>query len=516
MSIWLGTIDNDWNKAGNWGPGGTGSGIPSATVDAIFDGTATRNCVLGLNRTCRALTFTGFAFQLDLATFTLTTNNNITFQANQSSRIIGTTGILACNASGTITSNSGIWPLNFIVNNVGATITLADDMRVAGSWLGSGGGTVTLAGAFTLFIGTNITTNNSLASPITNVVMNGSGTYSGNNAYNLEINTTGSITITGSVTFTRRFIITAAGSITMTAANVSIVGGTTVNLGGRTIGTLSFTNSVGTTTISTDIYCTSFAGLGGGHVVNGPGRIYVNGPYLGHNGGGNVNLELIGSGSFNSFISTNLIINTSGTYTFTGNVTCSGIVALIITHSQGTINPQTFLFQNNVSTLTFNINATGFNLYDWTLPNTGLVHTMTINSSSGNVLNILSNLTILSTSNVTFAGNTGWICGGFICSVAAITITLQQAVTYRTRTGVSITGGTAGVRVTMTSSGASNAIWTLDFGATQSLIYVNGTRIDSSGGQTVWSFGVSAANVSTSINWNPGVPLRTVAYTFVN
>ena len=48
------------------------------------------------------------------------------------------------------------------------------------------------------------------------------------------------------------------------------------------------------------------------------------------------------------------------------------------------------------------------------------------------------------------------------------------------------------------------------------MIYVNGTRIDSSGEQTVWSFGVSAANISTTINWNPGLPLRTVAYTFVN
>jgi hypothetical protein len=118
----------------------------------------------------------------------------------------------------------------------------------------------------------------------------------------------------------------------------------------------------------------------------------------------------------------------------------------------------------------------------------------------------------------TFAGTFGWDCNNLICTTAGtFNITLQQLVTYRTRTAVSITGGLATtVRPTMTSSGASNAIWTLDFGATQSLIYVNGTRIDSSGGQTIWSFGVSPANIATTINWNPGVPLRTVAYTFVN
>ena len=62
----------------------------------------------------------------------------------------------------------------------------------------------------------------------------------------------------------------------------------------------------------------------------------------------------------------------------------------------------------------------------------------------------------------------------------------------------------------------SVAIWTLDFGATQSMIYVNAIDIDSSGGQTVWSFGALPANIATTINWDPGVPLRTVAHTFVS
>ena len=68
------------------------------------------------------------------------------------------------------------------------------------------------------------------------------------------------------------------------------------------------------------------------------------------------------------------------------------------------------------------------------------------------------------------------------------------------------------------SSGATTrAIWTLDQGATQSLIYVNGTRIDSSqnGGQTIWSFGVTPANIATTINWNVGTRPGTVAYVFV-
>jgi hypothetical protein len=509
MSTWTGAVSTDWNNAGNWGSGGTGTGIPSATVDAIFDGTATRNCVLGANRTCRALTFTGFTFQLDLATFTLTTNNNITFQSDQSSIIIGTTGILASNASGTITSNSGIWPLNFTINNNNVTITLADDMRVAGSYSASGG-TRVVNGLFSIFVGGNFTTT-ATHTGTANFIMNGSGTYSGNSQCNLEVNTSGTIIITGTVSFIRRFIITAAGSITMTAANVTISGGTTVDIGGRTIGPVTFATSLGTTTISTDMYCTSFTG-GNSQVINGPGRIYVNGPYAGHNGGGNVTIELIGSGSIANSITNNLAINTTGIYTFTSNITCGA--SITITHNQGTINPQTFLFQNNVTTLTFNINAPGFNLYNWTLPNIGSPQIMTINSTNSNVLNILNTLTF-SNNNPRFAGNTGWICGNLLFSLPGYTITLANSssgASYRTTATASLIGTNA-QRITMTSDNATTqSIWTLDNGAQQSLAYVNGTRINSSQGATIWSFGGTLTNTT---NWGSGSAPATTAYTYV-
>jgi hypothetical protein len=67
----------------------------------------------------------------------------------------------------------------------------------------------------------------------------------------------------------------------------------------------------------------------------------------------------------------------------------------------------------------------------------------------------------------------------------------------------------------MRSSGPVNAIWTLNPGATQTMIYVNGTRIDSSGGQTIYSFGVAPADIATTINWYIGTRPGTVAYVFV-
>jgi hypothetical protein len=66
----------------------------------------------------------------------------------------------------------------------------------------------------------------------------------------------------------------------------------------------------------------------------------------------------------------------------------------------------------------------------------------------------------------------------------------------------------------MTSDNATTrSLWTLDYGANQSLIYVSGTRIDSSLGQTIWTFGGLRTD---TVNWATGSRPGTSAYTFVN
>jgi hypothetical protein len=509
MSTWTGAISTDWNNVGNWAAGGVGTGIPSATVDAIFSGTPTNPCIMGANRVCRALSFIGYTSTLTAATFTLTANNNITFQADQSSRVIGTTGRLACNASGTITSNNGIWPLDFTINNNLVTMTLADDMRVTGSWLGSagGGGTVTLAGAFTLFVGTNITAINGLASPITNVVMNGSGTYSGNSAYNLEINTTGNIIITGSVTFTRRFIITAVGSITMTAANVTIQGAANIDLGGRTIGNLTHSASGSGQIINylTNLICNNFSvSAAGGNFLNGPGKVFVNGNYvLGANAISNLVVELIGTGTISTgTISLPCVVNCSaGTYTLGATLTINNT----FTYTSGIVN-------TGISTVTLNngisLSSAGINWYNITIPVIGIPFTITLNS----LMTVTNNLTLASTLDMTFAGTAGWTCANLLRSAADRTITLQEGITYTTTNSVNMLGTNA-QRIKMQSSSLTNrAIWTLNQGASQSVVYVNGTRIDSSLGQTIWSFG---GTLNNTINWALGTKPPTVSVTFI-
>lgn len=132
---------------------------------------------------------------------------------------------------------------------------------------------------------------------------------------------------------------------------------------------------------------------------------------------------------------------------------------------------------------------------------------------------ILNNLTI--SNNITFAGTDGWTCNNLICTVTPpVTITLQNSVTYTTTTSAQLTSGTNASRITMQSNSATvRAIWTLQNGATQTLTYVNGTRIDSSGGQMVYTFGgaISTTPVGAeTLNWSLLVAPGTVAYTFVN
>ena len=503
MSTWTGAVSTDWNNAGNWAAGGTGTGIPSATVDAIFSGTPTRPCVLGANRTCRALTFTGYTSTVDLATFTLTANNNITFQSDQSSRILGSTGILISGASSTITSNSGIWPLNYQISNVvGITITLADDMRIAGSY-SSSGGTRTINGN-NIYVGTNVTSS-ATHGGTTNLIMNGSGTYSGTNAFNLEINTTGTIIITGSVAFTRRFIVTAVGSLTMTAANVSIQNTTTIDLGGRQIGTLSHTFTIGSTiTYLSDVYCSNFTIGNGTNVYNGPGKIFASGNYTlsGGTSSGSLVIELTGNGSISTgTMGLACIINSSGTYTLGITLT----LANNFTYSGGILNVGTSTVTTSGNII---IISNGINWYNMVIP-TG---TITLN----NLMTVINNLTLASSANITFTGSAGWTCVNLLCSTAGRTITLANSssgASYKTTNNAQLTATAASPTTMVSNNATTQSIWTLDNGALQSLVYINGTRIDSSQGQTIWSFG---ATLNGTTNWATGSRPGTVAYTFVN
>ena len=508
MSTWTGAVSTNWNDALNWGPGGTGTGIPSATVDAIFSGVVPNPCILGAPRACRALTFVGYTSTVDFATFTLTTANNITFQADQSSRILGSTGILILGAAATITSNTGTWPLNFQITNFGtAAITLAGDMRISGSYL-SNGGSRTINGNI-MYVGGNMTQGTqNLGS--TNFVMDGSGTYSGNGATSLEINTTGTVIVTGAVIFTRRFIVATTGTVTMTAANVTISNTTTVDVNSKTIGNLvhSF-SAIQTITYLSNIYCSNFTIGNGASIYNGPGQIYASGNYVfGGASSGSLIVNLIGTGTIGvGTMGLSCVIAATGIYTLAATLTLG--TSISFTSATGAV------LNTGISTVTVSNGVTISTLgLSWNNITIFASATITINS----LFYIVGTLAITS-GTTTFTGTAGWTCGTLTCSTASTIIVLQSGVTYTTTTSVTMLGTNAG-KITMRSNAptVSYAIWTLQNPASQSMVYVSATAIDSSLGMTIYSFGgiIGTTAPVPTLNWYNGASQGTKAFTFVS
>lgn len=534
MPIWRGTTSTGWNTGSNWIIDGSGNtGVPTATTDAIFDSGAVNNCVLGADRVCRDLIFTSFpnTRTVDFATFNLSSYRSVTLQSDISSRVIGTTGTLrmaltvgGSAVNGTITPNSGIWPLNFTGGGVvGLTITLAADFNVAGS-VSLGTGPIYSGNNF--FIGGNFSTagGGSLLTSTTNFIMTGSGTLSmAGNGCNLEINSpSGTITVLGNILAGRRFVITSVGTLNLpSTTNFTFIpsGPSTIDFGpgNRPIQDFTTNTATGQTiTILNSFTCRDISLIGGTYngptspsssiititrnynitiqptATNGTLSLVMNGTSV---GGGSI--------SNNSIISRLPLTINAGGNTISLGAAISIFQDAVLTRTSGNINvgTSTLSFQNAAS-VTIN-NMVFWNVFT------------NVNTITQNQLNTI-NGTLTLNGNNTFTGSAGWTCANLLCSNINTTQTLANISTgasYRTTTSASLTA-TSASRITMTSNSATTrSLWTLDYGAQQTLVYVNGTRIDSSLGQTIWTFGGLRTD---TVNWATGSRPGTSAYTFVN
>jgi len=152
----------------------------------------------------------------------------------------------------------------------------------------------------------------------------------------------------------------------------------------------------------------------------------------------------------------------------------------------------------------------------WNLETYGSnLNTINITSSP---LSISNNLTLNAGGGTTFTGASGWTCANLLSSALSSNIILQNSITYTTTTSVNMLGANA-QRITMRSNAAgARAIWTFN-GNNQSMVYVNPLRIDSSLGQTIWSFAAvidTTPPAEATQNWNPGTKPETQGITFVN
>jgi fibronectin-binding autotransporter adhesin len=524
------TGTTNWNLASSWSTvsstSATNAGTfpSSVTADPVIFDANSSNVTINVASVCTSVSCTLYTGQITF-TNSLSVRGSVTFSAGMTTT---GTGNLIITGTSTLTSNSVQLSggLQFTPFTFGLTGTIADNWTIVGSLTRTGANGYTIAGSGGV---RTITTQGSFTGTLTinniTIRMTGTGNLSGGatstGGGSIEIDTAGIISHNGTFSLNGIVFTYINGAFNSTATlacggnivtfnnwgNISrafFAFDWNVNLGGQSV------------TLNSDIYITTnltFTGNSGGN-FNGAGRtvfIYGNISGAGNGLGGTATIQMEGSTNASitiGSIQNNLSINKSGTPTpATVSLLSSfswGAVGRTLTRTSGNINP-------GASTIT--IPAASVTINDFTFWN------LTVSTGGTIIQNVLNtinnNLTLNGTA--TFQGTAGWVCGNLISTAAGtFTVTLQQLITYRTRLQAFITGGTSGARTTMTSSGASNAIWTLDSGASQSMIYVNGTRIDSSQGQTIWSFGVSPANIATTINWNIGSPPGTFAYTFLN
>ena len=523
MPTWTGNGANElWSTVGNWD-----TAVPTAATTAVFNntgGNSNKNVTITNGATCLSLTCTGYTGQMNFAN-NLTIATNVTLGAGMTTS--GSANIVKT-GTGTLTSAGVQLSGGITLPTAASTIqTFGDNWLMTGSFGANSGITTIIGGGFTASIGGNLTApaQQTISTTPFMYLLRGTGTLSGLYAGTPTVASTIQISSSGTITqgITTLSIVTfnyitgsyiSTNSITMTGNGVN----TFNNVSSLLFDSIAFGPGAGQIlTLNSNMYISGAltAGANSG-TINGS-TMYVGGNITTNSAGllGTSTIEM--SGSSNASITTtgvgiiqnNLTINKSGGATVTlptaGSITW-GTTGRTLTYTAGTINVST-------STLSTPANAavtmSGMPFYNLTLP--GLA-TYTITTP----ISVSNNLTLAATGNTTFTGSGGWTCANLICSTIGRTITLANSssgASYRTTANAQLTA-TAASPITMTSNNATTqSIWTLDNGALQSLVYINGTRIDSSQGQTIWSFG---ATLNGTTNWATGSRPGTSAYTFVN
>ena len=438
--------------------------------------------------------------------------------------------------------NTAVVTLNMGTNSfydmtIIGTLVLQSNLNITRNLIATS--TTSLSGAFDITVGGNMT-GGSITNFTNNRKIKITGTATGTSTvtsfsfgvtsgftYTFEIDCgsnnfviTGTTTILGG-TVVIDYLTSNSGTFTTTGSILSYTtGNLTLNMTGRgssySWGTLqNASGNARIVTLLSNVYFQTIGTTSFLDVWNGVGfSLYVTGS-VGpmSNTSGTSTLRFIGSSNATWTVNTGAGISlfgiaferTGGTLNIPNNFTYSATNG-VITHTLGLVNHTATLTLG--TSITLNTPSSSMSWNNLTIPGAG---TTTLNSPT----NILSNLTLGSTGNVTFTGSAGWTCANLLCSTANRTITLANSssgASYRTTTNTNLLG-TAAQRITMTSDNATTrSLWTLDNGVTQSLTYVNGTRIDSSQGATVWSFGGLLTN---TVNWGSGSAPATTAYTYV-
>lgn len=488
----------NYNSTGTWV-----EGIIPTLSDSIVSTATSGNLTVTDARAALSIDFTNYVGTFTVnAGVTLSMYGNLTFVAGMT---IAGTGIIEFTANANLTSNGKIFTGSFSFSG-SRTLTLLDDARIKSLSSPNAVMTTTING-FSLYT-ENFTNQNAPAwQGTTNLILNPavSGTWSGSGTGGqllftnaIQINCAGTLTITGTLGLACGLTY-IAGTVVASGASVSFVGAAkTLNL----TSAVKFGSALqltGTYTLTGELWFLGNVNYQGNSVFNG-GTIYCGGNLTitnNINPSGTSVVVLNGTGSINQFnypnssIRVPITINTSGTYTLSSHL----IVTANITHVSGTVNPngKTLFLSNNMT-----LDTAGITWYDVVVWSYLLfASTITLNSS----LNV-SNQLIIRNYPTTFAGVFGFTASKFICETATVarTITFAAGVTYTVNNRLEV-NGTSALPYTFASSSATVKAKLNLFGE-QKVTHCNATRIDSSGGLTIYTS--IARTLTDIINWGLG------------
>lgn len=330
---------------------------------------------------------------------------------------------------------------NIAINVSSACLSIACS-SYTGTFSGSAGFTV--GGSITWSSGMNLTASGTLG-------IIGSGTLTSNG----KVWQGAWSHVTAGLTFTLADDFSVMGNFTHTG------GGTTLTLNGSG----KAFNFKGNFTMSS------------GRIIAGTANIKCN---------GNTNQSISVTGSINN--TQFEIASTGGTVTMQASLTLGGANFI---YTSGTMD-----FTTNSNTIAVNASCTitmnGQSIFNLTTGTGSL--TITLGSA------LTGTGTLSMQVSTTWAGSFGWTFNIQSSTLTARTYTLASGVTYVITTTMTNTIATSAAHNSfVSSSGGSQAILKLNPGATQDNSFINATDIDSSTGQTIWSY---KGTLSNATNWN--------------
>ncbi len=394
--------------------------------------------------------------------------------------------------------NTSIWLS--VTNNSAATLTLLSDLNLSGE-LRNGSGTLTINGLYKVYIGSNLTrSSNTVFSGTASLEMNGTGIWSDLYqaqifGFDLTINTTGTITISGIVRINEAFTYVAGTVITTGSTLVLPSNSVSYDLNGIVFNIVQFNGGM-TRTFLSDMTCETLQIVGAASTTNGSSIYFKNLSYnttAGTIGLGTTTFVFNGTGTWSHAttgrFNNNLVIDTGigGVTTFTNQ---TYITNGTVTHISGSVS-------QGVYTLTLAGSAT--------MNTSGM--TWGVLYVNGGTTTLLSTLKADRIQNngfttMTFVGAFGFEVDVFaLTSNFNITVTLVNGVRYLIKQSL-ITNTPGYTRLFTCASGA--ALLDLQYGATQNLANTSATRINSLGGQTIYT---TSGTLTSTQNWNVSAQL---------